>query len=144
MFKREIRPLPEGMAEAIGKAINRQEYVDEAAGNKNRPADQDQGDKKPTPDESKLSKAMKEGSYKNDDTTMGSSDGAAADRVKKAAKKHEEKYAKATDKEDDGEGLDPVGKGDSDIDNDGDSDSSDRYLKARRDAIAKALSKRKN
>jgi hypothetical protein len=34
--------------------------------------------------------------------------------------------------------LDPVGKEDKDIDNDGDVDSSDEYLKNRRDAIAKS------
>ena len=37
------------------------------------------------------------------------------------------------------ETLDPVGKEDGDIDNDGDKDSSDKYLKARRDAIGKAM-----
>lgn len=51
------------------------------------------------------------------------------------------KKAKVTDKEDDGEGMDPVGKGDSDIDNDGDSDESDEYLKNRRKAIGKAIDK---
>ena len=35
--------------------------------------------------------------------------------------------------------LDPVGKEDKDIDNDGDVDSSDSYLKNRRDAIGKAM-----
>ena len=35
------------------------------------------------------------------------------------------------------EALDPVGKEDADVDNDGDVDSSDEYLKARRDAISK-------
>ena len=35
--------------------------------------------------------------------------------------------------------LDPVGKEDSDIDNDGDSDSSDSYLKKRREAIGLAI-----
>ena len=39
------------------------------------------------------------------------------------------------------EKLDPVGKEDGDIDNDGDEDSSDEYLKKRRDAIAKAMKK---
>ena len=38
-----------------------------------------------------------------------------------------------------GEALDPVGKEDGDIDNDGDKDSSDEYLKKRRDAIDKAV-----
>ena len=38
------------------------------------------------------------------------------------------------------EKLDPVGDEDDDIDNDGDSDDSDDYLKARRAAIAKAMS----
>ena len=37
--------------------------------------------------------------------------------------------------------LDPVGKEDSDVDNDGDVDSSDGYLKKRREAIAKAIGK---
>ena len=40
------------------------------------------------------------------------------------------------------ETLDPVGKEDGDIDNDGDKDSSDKYLKARRDAIGKAMDKK--
>ena len=35
--------------------------------------------------------------------------------------------------------LDPVGQEDDDIDNDGDVDSSDKYLKARRAAISKAV-----
>jgi hypothetical protein len=39
------------------------------------------------------------------------------------------------------EALDPVGKEDSDIDNDGDVDSSDKYLKNRRDAVEKNLKK---
>jgi len=52
-----------------------------------------------------------------------------------------EKYAKETDKTDDGKGMDPVGKGDADIDNDGDSDKSDKYLHNRRKAIGKALKK---
>ena len=37
------------------------------------------------------------------------------------------------------EALDPVGKEDGDIDNDGDKDSSDEYLKKRRDAVSKAM-----
>jgi hypothetical protein len=39
------------------------------------------------------------------------------------------------------EALDPVGKADADIDNDGDVDKSDKYLKNRRKAIAKAIRK---
>ena len=39
------------------------------------------------------------------------------------------------------EALDAVGKEDGDIDNDGDEDSSDEYLKKRRDAIGKAIKK---
>lgn len=35
--------------------------------------------------------------------------------------------------------LDPVGKEDDDVDNDGDVDSSDKYLKNRRDAISKNI-----
>jgi hypothetical protein len=40
-----------------------------------------------------------------------------------------------------GEGLDPVGKEDSDVNNDGKVDSSDSYLKKRRAAIGKAMGK---
>lgn len=45
------------------------------------------------------------------------------------------------DKTDDGEGMDPVGKGDADIDNDGDTDDSDEYLHKRRKAIKKSVEK---
>ena len=55
-------------------------------------------------------------------------------------KKMNEKFAKVSKKTDDGDGMDPVGKGDADIDNDGDVDSSDKYLKKRRAAISKAIS----
>ena len=41
------------------------------------------------------------------------------------------------------EGLDPVGKEDSDIDNDGDTDKSDKYLLKRRKTIGKAIAKKK-
>ena len=37
------------------------------------------------------------------------------------------------------EALDPVGKEDSDINNDGKTDKTDKYLQAKRDAIAKAM-----
>lgn len=57
---------------------------------------------------------------------------------------NEAKKAKKTDKEDDGEGMDPVGAEDSDVDNDGDSDESDDYLKNRRKAVGKAIKKKKN
>tara|TARA_R100000008_G_C3504617_1_gene125468 strand:+ start:88 stop:411 length:324 start_codon:yes stop_codon:yes gene_type:complete len=53
----------------------------------------------------------------------------------------EAKKAKVTDKDDDGEGMDPVGHGDDDIDNDGDSDDSDEYLKNRRKKIGKEIEK---
>ena len=53
----------------------------------------------------------------------------------------QEKKAPVTDKDDDGEGMDPVGKADGDIDNDGDKDSSDKYLAKRRKAIGKAMKK---
>ena len=39
------------------------------------------------------------------------------------------------------EKLDPVGEEDDDVDNDGDSDSSDDYLKKRRQAVGKAMKK---
>ena len=63
---------------------------------------------------------------------------------KKAKKKDDDddngkKYAKKTDKEDDGEGLDPVDAEDSDVDNDGDSDESDDYLKNRRKVRKKEI-----
>lgn len=56
-------------------------------------------------------------------------------------KKIAEKYAKSTKKTDDGDGMDPVGKGDADIDNDGDVDNSDKYLHKRRKAISKNMKK---
>ena len=40
--------------------------------------------------------------------------------------------------------LDPVGQEDGDIDNDGDQDSSDEYLHAKRKAIGRAMSKKKD
>ena len=55
--------------------------------------------------------------------------------------KKKEKYAKVTDKDDDGEGLDPVDAEDDDVDNDGDSDESDEYLKNRRKTVKKAVNK---
>ena len=69
-----------------------------------------------------------------------------AEKKKANDDEEETKYAKSTDKENDseddsGETLDPVGKGDDDIDNDGDSDSSDDYLKNRRKKIGKAIDK---
>lgn len=54
---------------------------------------------------------------------------------------YEANYAKVTKKTDDGEGLDPVGAEDEDIDNDGDVDSSDRYLRNRRKVVKKAIKK---
>tara|TARA_Y100000034_G_scaffold88773_1_gene106579 strand:- start:115 stop:411 length:297 start_codon:yes stop_codon:yes gene_type:complete len=60
------------------------------------------------------------------------------------ALEEKKKVAKVTDKDNDseddsGDTLDPVGKGDDDIDNDGDSDESDEYLKNRRKKISKAM-----
>jgi hypothetical protein len=65
----------------------------------------------------------------------------------------EEKFAKKTDKDDDGEGMDPVDKKaskkdfddreDKDLDNDGDTDDSDEYLHKRRKAIGKSIGKKK-
>jgi len=61
------------------------------------------------------------------------------DPMQEAVKELLEKSKKApvTDKDDDGEGMDPVGHGDKDIDNDGDHDSTDKYLTKRRKAITK-------
>ena len=53
----------------------------------------------------------------------------------------QEKKAPVTKKDDDGEGMDPVGKEDGDLDNDGDKDSSDEYLANRRKKIGKAMKK---
>ena len=53
--------------------------------------------------------------------------------------KKEQKKAPVTDKDDDGEGMDPVGQEDDDVDNDGDSDSRDKYLKNRRKVVSKAI-----
>ena len=50
-----------------------------------------------------------------------------------------EKKKKKEDEE-----LDPVGKEDDDIDNDGEVDNQDEYLNKRRDAVGKAIGKRKN
>ena len=65
------------------------------------------------------------------------------DPMQDAVKELLEKAKKApvTDKDDDGEGMDPVGHGDKDIDNDGDHDSTDKYLTKRRKAITKAVKK---
>jgi hypothetical protein len=74
------------------------------------------------------------------------------------AKKDEKKDKKApeTDKDDDGEGMDAVDKkalkkdyddrakdGDGDLDNDGDEDKTDKYLHKRRQAVTKAIGKKK-
>ena len=64
-----------------------------------------------------------------------------AEGKQKPVKGKDDKTAPVTDKDDDGEGMDPVGKEDDDIDNDGDSDSTDKYLKKRRKAIGKAMDK---
>ena len=53
----------------------------------------------------------------------------------------EAKKAPVTKKDDDGDGMDPVGKEDGDVDNDGDKDDSDKYLKNRRKAVGKAMKK---
>ena len=62
--------------------------------------------------------------------------------------KRKKKYAKVTDNDDDGEGLDPVEDDDTeekeqddDVDNDGDKDDSDEYLKNRRKTVKKAVKK---
>lgn len=53
------------------------------------------------------------------------------------------KTDKTNDSEDDsGDTLDPVGHGDSDIDNDGDSDETDDYLKNRRKVVKKSIKKK--
>ena len=92
---------------------------------------------------SKLSDSIS--GMKNDVTSSVYEDaiGAATLAEKRKAKKNgdDEDYAKKTDKEDDGEGLDPVDSEDGDVDNDGDSDESDDYLKNRRKTVKKAVKK---
>ena len=61
--------------------------------------------------------------------------GKIGDPIKAAYHGEEKKKAKKNDKLDDGDGMDPVGKADADIDNDGDVDKTDNYLNNRRDAI---------
>lgn len=53
----------------------------------------------------------------------------------------EKKKPKKDEVLDDGDGMDPVGQGDADIDNDGDVDKSDEYLTKRRAAIKKDMKK---
>jgi hypothetical protein len=62
--------------------------------------------------------------------TLGEMYGASFDVVELEEKKKEKK-------------LDPVGKEDEDVDNDGDVDDSDSYIKNKRDAIGKAMGKKK-
>jgi len=64
----------------------------------------------------------------------------AREKIRKT-KAHKDMAAAARKKME--EGLDPVGKEDSDIDNDGDVDKSDKYLHKRRKAIGKAIAVRK-
>ena len=55
----------------------------------------------------------------------------------------EEKKAPVTDKEDDGEGMDPVGKEDDDVNNDGKEDESDDYLEKKREKVSQATGNEK-
>ena len=128
MFKREIKPLSEGMAASIAKSINKLLHVDEAV---NRLADRSEGDVK-SQDISSAEAVKSDGSAKKAPARKG--DQAQADSMEKV--KEETK-------------LDTVNPGalkkkfsdrkDKDIDNDGDTDSSDEYLHSRRKAIAKAM-----
>jgi hypothetical protein len=128
MFKREIKPLSEGMAASIAKSINTLLHVDESV---NRLADRSEGDVK-SQDISSDEAVKSDGSAKKAPARKG--DQAQADSMEKV--KEETK-------------LDTVNPGalkkkfsdrkDKDIDNDGDTDSSDEYLHSRRKAIAKAM-----
>jgi hypothetical protein len=57
--------------------------------------------------------------------------------------KGEQNKGEQTSKAKSGQGLDPVGKEDGDVDNDGDKDKSDKYLMKRRGAIGNAMATRK-
>ena len=70
--------------------------------------------------------------------------GSAIDGIREDAYAVVFNEAKKAKKTDDGDGLDPVGAEDSDVDNDGDSDESDDYLNNRRKAVGKAIKKKKN
>jgi len=65
--------------------------------------------------------------------------GKIGDPIKAAYHGEEKKKAKKDDKLDDGDGMDPVGKADADIDNDGDVDKTDNYLNNRRKAISSKM-----
>ena len=139
MFKREIKPLSEGMADSIAKSINKLQYVEEKA---SRPADRADGDVKPQ-DVSGEEEVKADASAKKAPARKG--DQAQADSMETV------KEDNTNDKSDDGEGMDKVqpkalkkkfgDRKDKDIDNDGDTDSSDEYLHKRRKAIGKALAK---
>lgn len=60
-------------------------------------------------------------------------------KEKKKSAEDEFTFAPSTELEDDGEGMDPVGHEDDDIDNDGDEDESDDYLKNRRKVRKKEI-----
>ncbi len=95
---------------------------------------------------SKMAEALETLKYEKTSSVYEDSVGVASLVEKKKKKKSKDddedngkEYAKKTDKEDDGEGLDPVDAEDSDIDNDGDSDESDSYLKNRRKVRKKKI-----
>ena len=96
-------------------------------------------------DELLYSKLMDSLAINKEDVASSTFDDAVgvASLVEKKKKKKkgddDEEYAKKTDKEDDGEGLDPVDAEDSDVDNDGDEDESDEYLKNRRKVRKKEI-----
>ena len=112
MFNRKVEPLSENMVEQIKSTIRQQTFTEK-----------------------------KDDPCWKDHEMIGTKKKNGKD-VPNCVPKEEVEYAKPKKgKDDDGEGLDPVGKEDDDVDNDGDSDSSDRYLKMRRKAIGKALKK---
>jgi hypothetical protein len=136
MFKREIKPLAEGMVDSISKSINKLQYVEEKA---DRPADRADGDVKPQ-DISGEEEVKSDASAKKAPARKG--DQAQADGMEKVKEEVEVEEA-----------MDPVNpvavkkkfddRKDKDIDNDGDTDSSDEYLHKRRKAISKALKSKK-
>ena len=145
VLSRKIQSARMGGVGAVGRLTEQRQMIqvklNEAMGNmKNRDADNKSAwaAADEIGDEPETALIKKDTSRPNDNTDGDvEPDTSSLEKVKSV----KEATAPKTDKEDDGEGMDPVGAGDSDIDNDGDSDQSDEYLKKRRKAISKSMKK---